>query len=326
MPALLDFDRFCLAFPPLTRESDFDRFWNDALAAGRKVAIDPETKPSAKAAGKFDVSDVSFSGVGKVRIHAALHMPKGKERPHPIVVIHDYNSIDPYRGFPLDEKFAYLFVRLRGHESFTHHAAHAKPQTPKQGTRAAASKEPSLPGYFAEGISAASTYYVKGVYCDALRSIDLLRLNRKIDCSEIGIIGKGIGAAAAVFCASHSDRVTAMVLDSPAFVNLEDWLNESESDISSEIESYLHSRGPNRAAVKRTLSYFDAINFTEDVSCDTLMSIGLRDEKSPAKCSFALFNRLRCDKTVEVYPDDGNEAGGEKQWKKSLAWMRKRLS
>ena len=326
MPAILDFDRFCLSFPPLSRESDFDRFWSDAAAGVRKIAIDPELKANtARSSSRFDVSDVSFSSVGKVRIHAVLHIPKNKERPHPVIVFHDYNAPDPYKGFGLDEKFAYLFVRLRGHESITHHKTH--PTVPaKTGGRTASAKEAELPGYFTEGISAASTYYVKGVYSDALRSIDLLRLNRKLDCSAVGIIGKGIGAAAAVYCAAHSDRVAALVLDSPAFVHLEEWLNESESDISAEIAQYIKAHYAGRAVTKKILSYFDALNFAEDVVCDTLMSVGLRDEKAPAKCSFALFNHLRGDKTVEVYPDDGNEAGAEKQWKKSLVWLRKKLS
>jgi cephalosporin-C deacetylase len=326
MPAILEFDRFCLSFPPLSKESDFDRFWNDVAVSGRKIAIDPELKANpARSSSRFDVSDVSFSSTGKVRIHAVLHIPKTKERPHPVIVFHDYNAPDPYKGFGLDEKFAYLFVRLRGHESITHHKTHAKAAA-KPGGRSADSKEAELPGYFAEGISAASTYYVKGVYCDALRCIDLLRLNRKLDCSTIAVIGKGIGAAAAVYCAAHSDRVAALVLDSPAFVHLEEWLNESESDISAEIAQYIKAHYAGRAATKKILSYFDALNFAEDITCDTLMSVGLRDEKSPAKCSFALFNHLRCDKTVEVYPDDGNDAGGEKQWKKSLAWLRKKMA
>jgi cephalosporin-C deacetylase-like acetyl esterase len=193
--------------------------------------------------------------------------------------------------------------------------------------RAAAKKnERELPGYFTDGISDPSAYYVKGVYCDLLRAVDFLRLNRKLDCSSMAVIGKGIGAAAALYCASVCDRITALVLDSPAFVNLDEWNNNSEGDIAAEIADYLRINPSSRQRVKENLSYFDALNFSESVSCDVLMAVGLRDVISPARCSLALFNHLLCDKTIEVYPDEGNEAGGEKQFRKSLAWIRKRLS
>ena len=34
-----------------------------------------------------------------------------------------------------------------------------------------------------------------------------------------------------------------------------------------------------------------------------------------------LFNNLQGEKTIEVYPDDGNEAGGDKQKIKAIDWL-----
>jgi cephalosporin-C deacetylase-like acetyl esterase len=48
---------------------------------------------------------------------------------------------------------------------------------------------------------------------------------------------------------------------------------------------------------------------------------GLRDTEAPAECVFGLFNHLLCEKTVEVYPEDDNNAGGDAQFRKSVSWI-----
>ena len=61
------------------------------------------------------------------------------------------------------------------------------------------------------------------------------------------------------------------------------------------------------------------------VICPTLAIVGLKDTMSPPECVMALFNRLQCEKTIEVYPESGNNAGGEEQLKKSVKWLKKQV-
>ncbi len=319
MPAYVDFDKFFLNLPPISKEDDFNRFWNDAIKELRRTSMEAESKPNThRGAGRFDVSDVSFASVGKTRVNAVLYIPKSVEKPRPVIIIHDYIETDPYKGFGLDERMAYLFLQLRGHKHIKELIAEQKKGTAK--TKA------ELPGYLEEKILEPDRYYMKGVYCDALRSIDFLRLNKKLDCSSIGIIGKGLGAAAGVFTAAHSDRVNALIIDSPAFTHLDVWHNESSGLVAEEITGYIRRNSGKRNVVKRSLSYFDTLAFSEEIKCPVMMNIGLQDNIAPPQCSFALFNHLLCDKEAQVYPDDGNEAGGEKQFRKALKWLRKNLS
>jgi cephalosporin-C deacetylase len=183
-----------------------------------------------------------------------------------------------------------------------------------------------LPGYLEERILEPEKYYVKNIYLDALKSIDALRLNRKLDCGSVAVIGKGLGAAAAIFTAAYSSRVSAIVIDSPSFSYLDESQNESRGEIAEEITGYIERNPTKRNVVKRSLSYFDALAFTDRVKCPVMFSIGLKDDIAPPQCSFALFNHLICDKEIQVYPDEGNEAGGEKQFKKALRWIKSQIS
>jgi len=328
MPAIQEFDKFFLTFPALHPENDFDRFWKSAAADMKKITVDADIKiNNTRSSARFEVSDIHFKSIEKVSVHGILYLPRHTEKPKPVIIIHDYNKVDPYKGYGLDESMAYFFLHLRGHDALPHTVAipNASGQKNIQVKTAQRKQEHVLPGYMAEGITEPENCYIKKVYSDALRSIDLLRLNRKLDCSSIGIIGKGVGAAAALYCAASSDRIKALVLDSPAFVHLDEWINHSSSDIAAEITDFIGSNPSRRNAVKRSLSYFDALNFSEKIECETLMSVGLKDTNSPAQCSFALFNHLLCEKTAEIYPDDGNEAGAEKQFKKTLIWIKNTL-
>ena len=93
MPAIQDFDKFFLTFPPMAKEPDFDRFWKDSIAGCKKVAIDPSAKVNnTKSSSRFDVSDISFTSTGKIKVHALLYMPKSTEKPHPVIIAHDYKQ------------------------------------------------------------------------------------------------------------------------------------------------------------------------------------------------------------------------------------------
>ena len=77
--------------------------------------------------------------------------------------------------------------------------------------------------------------------------------------------------------------------------------------------------------VKTNLSYVDALNFSDRVKVPTLVTVGFKDAFSPPECIFGVFNRLLCDKTMEVFPEEGNTAGGEQQFQKSIKWLVDRI-
>jgi cephalosporin-C deacetylase len=318
MPSHSNFDKFFLNLPPVKKENDFNRFWADSVREMKRSATDTQSKPNThRGAGRFDVTDITFNSVGKSRIHGMLFIPKSVTKPNPVIVIHDYIHTEPYKGFGLDERMAYFFLQLRGHQ-------HMKQMLLEQ-IQTKGKVRPHLPGYLQEKILEPDKYYVKGVYLDALRAVDLLRLNRKLDCGSIGFIGKGLGAAAALFAATNSTRISALFLDSPAFTYLDEWHNESTGEIAEEITGFIRRNPGKRNVVKRSLSYFDTLAFASQIECPVMMSIGLHDKIAPPQCSFALFNHLLCEKEAQIYPDDGNEAGGEKQFRKVLKWFRKIL-
>jgi len=307
MPVTGDFDRFFPHLPPFDRQEDFDAFWKGSISELRKIPMEPSFTPINSPRSPFNRFEVTFRGMFRSTLTGSLLVPAGRRKARAVIIIHDYNRPDPYAGYPLDEKAAYFFLRLRGH-----------------GETSGALTEKS-PGYLVDSITDIYGYYMRGVYLDAYRAIDVLRLNDRLDCGAMGLMGKGMGAAAALFAAANTGRPTALVLDTPSFAHLGESQNISTSEATAEINEYLSLQRARKRFVKKNLSYFDAINFADRITGPTLATVGFKDTESPPQCVFALFNHLKCDKTIEVYPDDGNDAGGAAQFEKSVRWMMETL-
>lgn len=309
MPVTSDFDKYFLNLPPFDREEDFNNFWEKSINELKKIPIEPKFTHRKNGSGDFEVYDIVFKGYNRSISQGILYAPRHINKPRVIMIFPDYFSVNPYLNYKLDKDFAYFFLQLRGHHLVTPGML----------------EEEKSPGYMADNLDQPDNYYMKGIYLDAYRSLDMLRLYNKLDCSAVGIIGKGLGAAAAVFTASFSNRIVGLVLDTPSFCYLAESQNCSSSPATLEINEFISQRKSKKKEIKQNLSYFDALNFSDKIKIPALVTVGFKDTLSPPGCVFALFNHLICDKTVEVYPESGNEAGGEEQFKKSMKWMKETI-
>jgi cephalosporin-C deacetylase len=305
--ALVNFDKYFMNLPPFDRQEDFQSFWEKSITAVRKIPLESSIQKTKKAGGPFAFFDLNFRSFMKTHVGGTLLRPRDEERPPVILVLHDYNRLKPVNHSLLDHRCAYFFLTMRGH------ILRAKEDE--------IGEQPESPGYLTENILDRETYYIRAIYLDALRSIDMLRLMADLDCSRIGIMGKGLGAAAGIFASIYSERTAALVLDSPSFCNLTLSQNISTGEAAREINGFISGEKSLKKKVKQTDSYYDALNFSDMITCPVMAVSGLRDTEAPAECVFGLFNHLLCEKTVEVYPEDDNNAGGDAQFRKSVSWI-----
>lgn len=308
--AIKAFDKYFWNLPQLSKESDFDRFWEKSISDVKKIPIEPEIiENSKKFTSKFKAYNISYNGFLKARVKGVLYVPKKHDKSRVIIHLHDYNRYpDKSIAKVLSDKTAHLFLIMRGHDIIENR------------TDEELAQERPL-GFIVENIIDMETYYARSVYLDVYRSIDFLRLVNFIDCSKIGIYGKGFGAAAGFFTAVYSPRIGAIVMDSPLFCNLPLSQNISQSDTSREINDIINVQKAKKNQIKKNLTYFDIINFSHSISCPALFISGLKDTISPPECVMGLFNNVQGDKTIEIYPDGGNEAGGEDQKLKATNWL-----
>jgi cephalosporin-C deacetylase-like acetyl esterase len=311
MPDYSTFDKFFLNLPPFDRENDFDQFWKKSVADLKKIPMEPVfEKKGWRSHHGFALYKVSYKSFLKYQISGSLLVPDKTDKPPVIIHLHDYNKKSNPEAENLNQKSAHFFLTLRGHENLN----------------TKETQDISSPGFMIENIFDRDTYYVKAVYLDAYRAIDALRLMPEIDCGRIGIYGKGLGAAAAIFTAANSERVAALVLDTPFFCYLPVLQNLSTSEASREINEFIELHKVKKKQIKSNLTYFDCINFADRITVPVLALTGFKDTVTPPECVFALFNHFQSEKRMEIFPDDGNSTGGEKQFVKSINWLAENLS
>lgn len=307
------FDECFQSFPPLPQADNLDGFWKKAIDGLRRTPVDPRQKLMiGKSLGWESVSEVSFASFGGQRLHGYLSIPRKRGRTPAVVSFHDYHdSFELDRGFS-QEGLARLAIYLRGHEP--HESAAAGPQTPR-------------PRFIeAAGLDEPEKSYPYACYLDAIRCVDFLRLNKSIDAAHIGVLGRGFGAALAVFvAAAMEENVRAVALERPGFVWLSRWIEEAGSDAAAEIRALNEQSARARGRIKKSVQYLDALNWSGKLKQPVLCTTGLDDELNPPPLAFGFFNRLQTDKSMEIYTAEQPDPEGKEERKKSLKFLSEHL-
>ncbi|XDD48907.1 acetylxylan esterase [Leptospira sp. WS92.C1] len=313
----ISFDECFQTYPELHTPPDLEDFWSEAIRDLKNFPIKKQSKALLKGSIiKETIYDISFQSWQNVTLMGTLVIPR-KRGDLPVVIhFHDYAHERPAIIKGLTETgVAQLIIDLRGHGSQL-----VRPQL-KEGEVA----DPDwTPGYFTKGLDGKDSFYMKGLYLDVIRAIEFLRLSEGIDGENIILSGKSMGASLAVFGAAFTNRVKGLILETPNFCHIDDTQLKLETSWTKEINQQLASSKTKKTAMKKSLAYYDSINFSKKIKVPTLVSVGLDDKISHPKSVFALFNHMNCDKRMQVYPTEGNEAGlkNEKQNGANLEFVR----
>ena len=165
------------AGPPATDEpADFDLFWSRTLAEHRDLEVAPELSAASARSRGLVAEAVTFAGFGGRPVSGRLLTPAGATTPLPGVVElrPAAHGADRDGEWPAGSGFVHLVVELPGDDL----------------------DDP----------------YNRGVFTDALRSVQALRTVTSVDPSRVAVLGTGPVAAAAVAAAGLlPDLACAMV-------------------------------------------------------------------------------------------------------------------
>ena len=310
------FDECFQTFPQINAPDDLDQFWKESQKELKSVAIREELHAPLKGRHVKDtVYNVSFQSALNYKIKGTLVIPRKRGDLPVLVYFHDYYASRPkYIDGLTDLGIAHLIIDLRGHGSEL-----VKPVFPPEKKK---EEEAWTPGYFLEGIEDKDSFYLKYLYLDVIRCIDFLRLTKGIDSEKIYLHGKNLGASMALFGAAYSNRVKALILETPNFCYVTEEQLKSASAWSREIASYSRDLTPARKTkLKKNIAYFDSLNFVKKINMPVMVSCGLKDKISNPKSVFSVINHLKGDKQIHVYPENGNEAGSKDMHAKIIAFL-----
>jgi len=281
--------------PPLTKEPDFDAFWQRTIGEARLQPLNPAMEP----VDDFPVPEVevfraSYDGFRGGRSVGWYLRPRNRtagEKLPAMVVFHGYSG---NKG----QAHQYLHYALQGYSVL---ALDVRGQS-GESSDAGRYDTGHVSGWMTMGILDPERYYYRGVYMDCLRAADLMASLPEVDASRMGATGISQGGGLALAAAALSGRFSLTMPDVPYLCHYRRALEVAQQGPYLELSNFFRVFPEREEEAFRTLSYFDNFNLADRISCPVLMSVGLIDLICPPSSIYAAFNYIpAAEKHMAIY-------------------------
>ena len=301
--------------PALTKEDDFDQFWDKRLAQSKGEPLNAEKTQVDYPSNAIDVFETSYMGFDDTIVSGMLLVPqKSPFRKLPCLI--NYHGFTWHKGVPSNFAaytgmgIAVLSIDIRGQGGLTRDRGKYRSGMANN--------------IIVSGILDCEDSYYGRVYVDCIRAIDFVCSFEFIDPGKIiihgGSQGGGLGMAVAALdkrpwitlddVSSNSDVINRVEKGAGAFTLIQDYIKRYPEQVDQ---------------VFKTLSYIDTMNMAHKITCPVFASVGLRDPHCPAEQYMATYNRINSEKEISFYPYSGHEGGGDIHNEKKLRYLYSKL-
>lgn len=282
--------------------TDFDEYWDRALSEMK--AIDPQVElvPSSFKVPHAECFHLYFTGVRGARIHAKYVRPKHVQGPYSAVVsFHGYSG----RSGDWAELLSYPSLGIavfaldcRGQGGLSEDTGGVRGTT--------------YNGHIIRGLdSEPEDLLFRHIFLDAAQLAGIAMELPEIDPNRVGAMGGSQGGGLALACASLEPRIRRVA---PFYPFLSDYKRVWEMDLAvdayQELRIYFRNFDPQHEredAIFNRLGYIDIQHLVPRIRAEVLMAVGLMDTICPPSTQFATYNKIKAQKSLELYPDFGHE-------------------
>ncbi len=277
------------------KPADFEEFWRATLDSVADVPLDVSVRPvPERSAPDVEVFEILFTSWDRIRIACWYCRPRAATGPLPAII-----QVPGYVSEPILQKSA----ARRGYAVLS--------LAPRGKLRSNHQFNPGFPGLLTHNIVDRHTYAYRGFYVDALRAVDVVLELPEVDPNRIGVAGHSQGGALTLLTAAMRPEVRAASAGAPFLCGIMDALRLTNSHPYREIKDYLRMYPEREAQVRRTVAYFDLINFADKITCPIILNIGLADDICPPETGYAVFGAIGSnEKRLYEYADCMHDAGG----------------
>lgn len=275
--------------PTLTRQDDFDTFWEQTLGESASQPLNLRLDPIELPFRNAQFFRASFDGFGGAPLVGTYARPAGNGPFPAIALYHGYSGHRPEAWELLawvSQGYAVLATDVRGQGGESGDAL------PYPGGHA--------PGFMTMGIGDPQTYYYRGAYVDTVRAIDVLVAQPEVHAERIGATGGSQGGALTLVAAALDRRVKAAVAEIPFLCHFQRATTLVDTGPYNEIAGYFRRTAADEERTYRTLSYFDCMNLAPRINAPTLVTAGLMDDICPPSTVFAAYNYISAPKDMIV--------------------------
>ena len=284
------------------RPSDLDAYWNRALAELEATPPEICLEEAEFSAPHAECYHLSFTGVGRARVHAKLVKPRGTTSGAPAVVhFHGYTGSSgdwsSYLGWA-GAGFVCAALDCRGQAGRSEDSGGVRGNTHH--------------GHIIRGLDDHEDKLLfRQIFLDTVRLARIVMDFNEVDPDRVGATGASQGGGLTLACAALEPRIRRAVSIYPF---LSDYRRVWEMDLAKgayqELQDHFRRFDPTHEREQEIftrLGYIDVHNLSSRIRADTLMLTGLMDQICPPSTQFAAYNAITAPKNMVIYPDFGHE-------------------
>lgn len=293
--------------PTATRPRDFTEFWRQTLTELDAVEPEPQRRVlESRAEDGLRLEEVSFRSLDGARITALLTTGTSAS-PRPLVIhSHGYGgSCEPQWGWAR-AGVDVLGVDIRGF-----------------GRSHDALVSPSHWGWILTGIGSPETSVLRGAVCDYVRAAQVAPALVEEPLARTIFQGVSFAGGLALMAAAVLDNPNLVAVGVPTFGWTEGRFLFVKSGSGAQVNHYLSYHPERLDDVMLVLRYFDPVNFADQITCPTVVGVGLADDVVPAKTVYAIANHLAGPQEIMEFPVSHTDLPEEQLWERfEDYWLR----
>ncbi len=288
------------------KPEDFDQYWERALKELDELDFNTQIIPAEFKTGHSDCFDLFFDGVDNSRIHVRYARPSGAGldgNKNPAVLrFHGYTGEAPSWAELMQwtaAGYSVFAMDTRGQGGLSEDRGGVRGTTWR--------------GQIIRGLSdGPEKLLFRQIFLDTAALARIALAQPEVDENRVGALGGSQGGALTIACAALEPRIKRAA---PLFPFLCDYKRVWEMDLGRDAYEELQywfkkfdPRHEKEAEVFTTLGYIDLQFLAHRIKAKVMMGCGLMDEICPPSSQFAMYNKIKADKEVVIYPDFGHEA------------------
>jgi len=276
------------------KPADFETFWKTAKT--ELAAVKPEYKITELPDSARDnrrAFKVEMKSIGGLVIRGFLTEPINKNKNKKFAVLLALPGYQVTLGpmFGTDPDIAVFTINIRG-SGYSKDVINVRRES-----------------YIVLNLEDKNKYVLRGAVMDCVRAVDFICSRPELRHDNIIAAGGSLGGFLSVATSSLDKRISFCSAANPILSDVRNLVDEVDWPFI-DIRKYVSTRpGLTMDKVLNNLDYFDAKNFGTNLTCPTLVGMGLVDPIAPPNNVYTLYNGIRAPKHLIIFRDLGHEIG-----------------
>jgi len=272
---------------------DFDEFWADRLKALRSREIRSQVEPVTDPKIRFGVKVYKVRlDNGEIRAHGYLLVPPDA-KPGTLPIVAMFNGASTIGVTYASKDNMAAQYRALVFDMNLHDVPADVPRSEWGKWR----KSEEIRDYMYRDTSDPRKYRIFKIFMRVALTLEYLKTRPEWNKRTIIVRGGSLGGAQALAAAYFEPRTVLCVANAPALCD-HFGADRQQSPGWPNLFVRLEKQPEELAAARKTMRYFDMVNFARRIKCRVAMSTGFIDTVCPPTSDYAVYNSLSCEKSI----------------------------